>query len=73
MSAVGLGVREKLGAGGPLTGEDRHNRLGLNKRGAVGFLDARVALGLLNRNDDGHNAIAVRNSVGATAIVRFVR
>lgn len=50
MSAVELGVFSEL-RGGPLPLEVVTFRLGLHPRGARDFMDALVALGLLNRDD----------------------
>jgi len=50
LSAVELGVFTVL-ADGPLPGEDLRERLGLDKRAAADFLDALVALRLLDRED----------------------
>lgn len=55
LSAVELGVFEVLGTG-PLAREELRDRLGLHERGAADFLDALVALGLLNREGDGQDA-----------------
>lgn len=55
LSAVELGVFEVLGAGA-LAREELRIRLGLHERSAADFLDALVALGLLNREGDGHEA-----------------
>lgn len=54
LSAVELGVFTELSEG-PLDGEALAGRLGLHARGARDFLDALVALGMLNRAD-GHYA-----------------
>ena len=51
LSAVELGVFTEL-AGGPLGGEELAARLGLHPRSARDFLDALVALGMLERNGD---------------------
>jgi precorrin-6B methylase 2 len=56
LSAVELGVFEVLGAG-PLSRDDLRNRLALHRRGTADFLDALVALGLLNREGDGADAL----------------
>jgi hypothetical protein len=48
LCAVELGVFTEL-ADGPLDGETLRRRLGLHERGARDFLDALVALGLLDR------------------------
>jgi O-methyltransferase domain/Dimerisation domain len=48
LSAVELGVFTHL-AQGPLSGQALVERLGLNGRGALDFLDALVALGMLER------------------------
>ncbi len=48
LSAVELGLFTEL-AKGPLTLEEIRSRLGLHERGARDFLDALVALGMLNR------------------------
>ncbi len=50
LSAVELGVFTEL-AGGPKTCEDIRQTLGLHERGARDFLDALVALGMLNRDE----------------------
>jgi hypothetical protein len=49
LSAVGLGAFTKL-AGSPANGETLSKQLGLHPRGARDFLDALVALGLLERS-----------------------
>src|SRR5437763_6887286 len=51
LSAVELGVFTEL-AGGPCDGEQLAARLALHPRGARDFLDALVALGMLDRNGD---------------------
>jgi O-methyltransferase domain/Dimerisation domain len=51
LSAVELGVFSEL-SGGPLAREELAVRLGLHPRGARDFLDALVALGMLEREDD---------------------
>jgi len=55
LSAVEIGVFEALAAG-PLTEAELRARLGLHARGAADFLDALVALGLLDRIGDGPQA-----------------
>jgi SAM-dependent methyltransferase len=50
LSAVELGVFTEL-ADGPLAGEELAARLGLHPRGRWDFLDALVALGMLERED----------------------
>ena len=50
LSAVEIGLFGEL-AGGPLTAADLRHRLHLHDRGARDFLDALVALGMLERND----------------------
>ena len=57
LSAVELGVFSAL-AEGPLDGEALRRRLGLHERGARDFLDALVALRLLDRGPDGAYANA---------------
>jgi 2-polyprenyl-3-methyl-5-hydroxy-6-metoxy-1,4-benzoquinol methylase len=51
LSAVELGVFTEL-AGGPLGLQDLAGRLGLHERGARDFLDALVALGMLEREGE---------------------
>ncbi|UWU18872.1 acetylserotonin O-methyltransferase [Rhizobium sullae] len=51
LSAVELGLFTEL-ASGPLDGEALQKRLGLHRRGARDFLDALVALGMLEREGD---------------------
>jgi hypothetical protein len=55
LSAVELDVFSML-ADGPLDGEVLRHRLGLHERGAFDFLDALVALRLLDRQGDGRYA-----------------
>src|SRR5436305_8485112 len=50
LSAVELGLFSEL-ANGPLSGEAVIGKLGLDQRSAIDFLDALVALGMLNRED----------------------
>ena len=49
LSAVELGVFSELADAGPLDGEALRERLGLHPRSATDFLDALVALGMLER------------------------
>jgi hypothetical protein len=51
LSAVELGVFTEL-AGGPLSRQDLTGRLGLHQRGARDFLDALVALGMVEREGE---------------------
>src|SRR5215475_12681416 len=51
LSATELGLFTEL-AQGPADADHLRNRLGLHARGARDFLDALVALGLLERQDD---------------------
>lgn len=53
LSAVELGVFAALAAG-PLPQEELRRRLGLHPRAARDFFDALVALGMLDRNQDGY-------------------
>ena len=57
LSAAELGVFATLAAG-PLQVDDLRERLGLHPRGAQDFLDTLVALGLLDRDDDGYRNAA---------------
>jgi len=57
LSAAELGVFATLAAG-PLQIDDLRERIGLHPRAARDFLDALVALGLLDRNDDGYHNTA---------------
>ena len=57
LSAAELGVFEAL-APGPLPLDALRERLGLHQRGARDFLDTLVALGLLDRDDDGYRSTA---------------
>ncbi|HEX4248701.1 MAG TPA: methyltransferase [Pseudonocardia sp.] len=54
LSAVELGVFTEL-ADGPLPEAELTTRLGLHARGARDFFDALVALGVLDRGDDGYH------------------
>lgn len=56
LSAVELGVFEALGHGA-LSLAALRDRIGLHKRGAADFLDALVALGLLDRTGEGPGAL----------------
>ena len=53
LSAVELGLFTELANGGPLDAEAVAARLGLHRRSARDFLDALVALRMLERGDDG--------------------
>lgn len=53
LSAVDLGLFAAL-AEGPLPGEELRGRLDLHGRGTRDFFDALVALGMLDRGDDGY-------------------
>ncbi|HEX4362114.1 MAG TPA: methyltransferase dimerization domain-containing protein [Pseudonocardia sp.] len=57
LSAVELGLFSEL-AGGPLATEELTGRLGLHPRAARDFFDALVALGVLDRGDDGYHNTA---------------
>jgi hypothetical protein len=51
LSAVELGLFSELAAAGPLERDALRERLGLHERSATDFLDALVALGMLERED----------------------
>ena len=53
LSAVELRVFGTLSEAGPLNAEELREQLGLHPRGARDFFDALVALGMLERDDDG--------------------
>jgi precorrin-6B methylase 2 len=53
LSAVELGVFSELAAGGPRDADALRERLGLHERSARDFLDALVALQMLERDDEG--------------------
>ena len=53
LSAVELGLFTELAAGSPRDAETLRRRLGLHERSARDFLDALVALRMLDRGDDG--------------------
>jgi hypothetical protein len=53
LSAIELGVFSTL-AGGPASEEELRSRLGLHERSCCDFLDALVALGMLDRGPDGY-------------------
>src|ERR1700741_3631298 len=55
LSAVELGLFTEL-ANGAMTGAELEGRLGLHPRATFDFLDALVALGLLDRAGDGPEA-----------------
>ena len=54
LSAVELGLFSQLAASGPRDGDELRALLGLHPRGARDFLDALVALNLLERDDSGY-------------------
>ena len=56
LSAVELGLFSALAADGPQDAEALRRRLGLHERSARDFLDALVALGMLERGADGRYA-----------------
>jgi hypothetical protein len=51
LSAVELGVFSELASAGALDGDTLRKRLGLHPRSSRDFLDALVALGMLERED----------------------
>ena len=51
LSAVELGLFSELADAGPLEGDALRERLGLHERSTTDFLDALVALGMLERED----------------------
>jgi hypothetical protein len=53
LSAIELGLFSTL-VSGPATGEDLRARLGLHTRSCADFLDALVALGMLDRGPEGY-------------------
>ena len=55
LSAVELGLFTEL-SGGPLTGSEIEQALGLHSRGTYDFLDALVAVGMLERTGNGSDA-----------------
>lgn len=58
LSAVELGVFETLAHDGPLEVQALQQRLGLHPRSAADFLDALVALGMLEREDGRYRTTA---------------
>jgi hypothetical protein len=64
LSAVELGLFTLL-AGGCKTGAEIERALGLNPRGTYDFLDALVALGLLDRTGRGESALYANTPAGA--------
>ena len=66
LSAVELGLFTELAAGGPLDADALAARLGLHARSARDFLDALVALRMLDRRDDGATATRPRPSCSST-------
>ena len=53
LSAVELRLFGTLSEAGPLNAEELREQLGLHPRSARDFFDALVALGMLQRDDDG--------------------
>ena len=75
MSAKVLLVATKLGlfdalANGPLTGSQIRERLGLHPRAIPDFLDALLALGMLERNGEGPAALYANTPETARFLVR---
>jgi precorrin-6B methylase 2 len=58
LSAVELGLFTELSKDGPLSAEALRARLALHERGTRDFLDTLVALGMLERGEDGRYANA---------------
>jgi precorrin-6B methylase 2 len=56
LSAIELGLFTHLAARGPMTLDEVRSALGLHERSAHDFLDALVALGMLQRSGDGRYA-----------------
>jgi hypothetical protein len=54
LSAVELELFTELATAGPLPAEALRERLGLHRRSALDFFDALVALGMLERDDEGY-------------------
>jgi O-methyltransferase domain/Dimerisation domain len=54
LSAIELGVFSELAGEATLDGEELRDRLGLHPRSATDFFDALVALGMLERDQDGY-------------------
>ena len=69
LSAVELGVFTHL-ASGPKTGPELEEAMGLHPRATCDFLDALVALGLLNRQGDGVGARYLNTPSGALYLDR---
>lgn len=68
LSAVELGLFTTLAEDGPLTGEQLRERLGLNPRAVPDFPDTLLALGFLEREDDGV-AATYRNTAETAAFL----
>ena len=66
LSAVELRLFGTLSQAGPLTAEQLREQLGLHPRGARDFFDALVALGMLERDDDGRHSILRRPNSSST-------
>ena len=66
LSAVELRMFGTLSEAGPLNAEELRERLGLHPRSARDFFDALVALGMLERDDDGRYSILRRPNSSST-------
>ncbi|MGA0606624.1 class I SAM-dependent methyltransferase [Phenylobacterium sp. VNQ135] len=69
LSAVELGVFSLL-AEEPMTGDELEARIGLHPRATADFLDALVALGLLERDGAGRTALYANTPEGAVYLDR---
>jgi hypothetical protein len=69
LSAVELGLFTLL-ADGPLTGAEIERRLGLHPRATFDFLDALVAIGMLEREGDGPDSLYVNSAETAAFLDR---
>ena len=69
LTAVKLGLFDAL-AGGPLTGEQLRQKLGLHARAIPDFPDSLVALGMLRRDGDGPSARYANTPETAAFLVR---
>ena len=68
LSAIELGLFTVL-AGQPVVAADLERMLGIHTRAARDFFDALVALGLLQRGDDGRSALGRRAAALTVSVV----
>jgi precorrin-6B methylase 2 len=70
LTAVELGVFTTLGSSGRLNGTELGGAIGIHPRGIYDFFDALVAMGFLERDGDGPDALYSNTATGALYLDR---